>query len=634
MQKQRQKFAAVSSEDSYGRTGAVEVLKTAKSAAATQLIDAAFESKGLFSHLTSAQRTSLYEIMQPVTVPCGTEIMRQGEDGDEYIVIEKGEADVYVAAPGQAGRGSVVATRVPGESVGELALMYGSPRNATIVAKTDVVGYVLTRNAFRQVLVGSTQRKKEEVHNFLRKVELLQKMNDRDLDRLADALETETFPAGTAIVTEGDTVAEFFYLIESGICSVTSEGEEVVRRTAGEYFGELALLKNVPRIATVTAVEGAVVTKTLSRTKFQNLFGVDTDWSARYEREAREQEESVAPARVSELSGQLGLQDFDIGPTLGFGAYGRVQLVTAKQNGKIYAMKILMKRHILDKKQVQHTKDEKNVISMLNHPFVVNLIVAFQDDFNLYLVLEFVNGGELYSLLQNKGKLSEPWARMYIGELALAFYYFSQLNIVYRDLKPENLLIDKEGHMKITDFGLAKVITSRTYTMCGTPDYLAPEIIKNQGHSRGVDYWALGIVCFEMLTGLPPFYQADGRSEQTFVYHCTLILPLRLLPLCCRLQRILKEKPKFPNGFPKVAKSFVLALLEQDTSKRLGCLAGGVQDILTHPWFDTVDWQKMADRRVPTHWKPPSTGENDTQNFDDYEHVRVPQTITFSLHPY
>ena len=112
-----------------------------------------------------------------------------------------------------------------------------------------------------------------------------------------------------------------------------------------------------------------------------------------------------------------------------------------------------------------------------------------------------------YSLLQNQGKLTEPWARLYIGELALAFYYFSQLQIVYRDLKPENLLIDAGGHMKITDFGLAKKVTSRTYTMCGTPDYLAPEIIKNSGHGRGVDYWALGIVCFEMLTGLPPFYQ-------------------------------------------------------------------------------------------------------------------------------
>eukprot|EP01049_Picozoa_sp_SAG25_P007215 SAG25_NODE_576_length_6788_cov_7.020033_9_plen_217_part_00 len=182
----------------------------------------------------------------------------------------------------------------------------------------------------------------------------------------------------------------------------------------------------------------------------------------RYEREAREQEESVqatsGAGRSPQLADDLGMADFDVGPTLGFGAYGRVQLVTAKQNGKAYAMKILMKRHILDKKQVQHTRDEKDVIAMLNHPFVVNMVASFQDEFNLYLVLEFVNGGELYSLLQNQGKLKEDWARMYVGELALAFYYFSQLNIVYRDLKPENLLIDAEGETRSCTSPLETVV--------------------------------------------------------------------------------------------------------------------------------------------------------------------------------
>jgi CRP-like cAMP-binding protein/tRNA A-37 threonylcarbamoyl transferase component Bud32 len=469
---------------------------------------------------------------------------------------------------------------------GELALMYGSPRNASIVAKTEMKLYELHRDAFRFVMVDTAQSGSEKLISFLRKVELLKGMNDRDLGRLSEALEPVSYTDGQTIITEGDTVADYFYIIERGTVVVSSEGEEVVRRHEGEYFGELALLKNVARIATVTAAGDDVVLLQLSRQKFQTLFGTigsGTDWAARYEKEAQEQEEAAqqtAPTG-SELSGTVTRDDFTIMQTLGFGAYGRVQLVKSKQNGKIYAMKILMKRHILDKKQVQHTKDEKRVIEKLNHPFVVNMVAAFQDDFNLYLVLEFVNGGELYSLLQNQGKLSEPWARLYIGELALAFYYFSQLHIVYRDLKPENLLIDAGGHMKITDFGLAKEVTSRTYTMCGTPDYLAPEIIKNSGHGRGVDYWALGVVCFEMLTGLPPFYQADGRSEQT-------------------LQRILKEKPKFPASFPREARSFVMALLERDSSKRLGCLENGVQDIMTHPWFATTDWQvrRVASRRI------------------------------------
>jgi protein kinase X len=262
-------------------------------------------------------------------------------------------------------------------------------------------------------------------------------------------------------------------------------------------------------------------------------------------------------------------------------------------------MKILMKKHIIKSKQIGHVRNENEIISMLQHPFVVNLVAAFSDDFNLYLVMEFVNGGELYSLLQNRGKLSNEHARMYVGEVALAFYYFSQLNIVYRDLKPENLLIDSAGHMKITDFGLAKIVTDRTRTMCGTPDYLAPEIIQNKGHSFGVDYWALGVVCFEMLTGLPPFYVPEGGNRT--------------------LQLILKSKPQFPAGFPPEAKDFVMKLMEHNVPKRLGCRNDGVQEILMHPWFAGTDWPAMANGTAPTHWQPPSTGEDDTSNFDDYD---------------
>ena len=180
MSQKGEEFDAVSSEDSAGRGSSAAPERIEKTADAIQLIDAAFEAKGLFSHLLRQQRLALYEIMKPVTLAPGTEIMRQGDDGDTYIVIEKGEADVYVAAPGQAGRGDLVATRVPGESIGELALMYGSPRNATCVAKTELQGYVLTRDSFRHILVGSTQRKKEEVQTLRRLGSA--EMNERDVN--------------------------------------------------------------------------------------------------------------------------------------------------------------------------------------------------------------------------------------------------------------------------------------------------------------------------------------------------------------------------------------------------------------------------------------------------------------------
>ena len=231
-------------------------------------------------------------------------------------------------------------------SAGELALMYGSPRNATIIAKSAMQLYELHRDAFRYVMVGSAQSQLDQTVSHLKKVELLEAMNERDLVRLAEALEPVSFSDGQNIITEGDTTADYFYIIEAGTVVISSEGEEVVRRHAGEYFGELALLKNVPRIATVTAVDNVVLLQ-LSRQKFQTILGTDTDWAKRYEREAAEQAEvEDTPEPTRELGVKLGMDDFDIGPTLGFGAYGRVQLVTAKQNGKIYAMKILMKRHV------------------------------------------------------------------------------------------------------------------------------------------------------------------------------------------------------------------------------------------------------------------------------------------------
>ena len=224
--------------------------------------------------------------------------------------------------------------------------MYGSPRNATIIAKSAMQLYELHRDAFRYVMVGSAQSQLDQTVSHLKKVELLEAMNERDLVRLAEALEPVSFSDGQNIITEGDTTADYFYIIEAGTVVISSEGEEVVRRHAGEYFGELALLKNVPRIATVTAVDNVVLLQ-LSRQKFQTILGTDTDWAKRYEREAAEQAEvEDTPEPTRELGVKLGMDDFDIGPTLGFGAYGRVQLVTAKQNGKIYAMKILMKRHV------------------------------------------------------------------------------------------------------------------------------------------------------------------------------------------------------------------------------------------------------------------------------------------------
>lgn len=193
------------------------------------------------------------------------------------------------------------------------------------------------------------------------------------------------------------------------------------------------------------------------------------------------------------------ITDYQLVRIIGTGTFGKVYL--ALLDGKSFALKMLHKKKIIELKQIDHIKNEKNILASVDHPFVVNLIEAFQDKMNLYLVFDFVQGGEIFRLLRKENVFPNDVALFYIAEITLALQYLHDRQIAYRDLKPENLLIGSEGHLRITDFGFAKKIEDRSYTLCGTPEYLAPEIIMGQGHNQGVDWWALGILLYEMLSG-------------------------------------------------------------------------------------------------------------------------------------
>ncbi|CAG9316528.1 unnamed protein product [Blepharisma stoltei] len=292
---------------------------------------------------------------------------------------------------------------------------------------------------------------------------------------------------------------------------------------------------------------------------------------------------------------QLTPDDFKAVKVLGKGSFGKVLLVIKKGTENYYAMKILKKKAIEARKQRTHTLNEKRIMQKSNCPFIVQLKYSFQTKDKLYMVMEFMKGGELFFHLKKSGKFTEERARFYAAEILLAFEYLHNIGVIYRDLKPENILIDDDGHIKITDFGLSKLGISesnpKAFTFCGTPEYLAPEILKNQGHDKKVDFWSLGAVLYEMISGAPPFY-SKNRNE---MYKNVLNKPVEM-------------KPNFSNELS----DFLTKLLQIIPEKRLSDMA----EIKKHQFFHGLDWEALSKKRIEPPFKPRISSSTDLRNFD------------------
>ncbi|ORY28135.1 kinase-like domain-containing protein [Naematelia encephala] len=328
--------------------------------------------------------------------------------------------------------------------------------------------------------------------------------------------------------------------------------------------------------------------------------------------------------------GKARLEDWEIVETLGTGTFGRVLLVrqrpsyrptayhpifphlyrsldphtpspsaTAIADGQLphFAMKVLRKSEIVRLKQVEHINSERTILERVRHPFIVELYATYQDPLNVYMLLSYIPGGELFSHLRRAGRFTPDVSRFYLASIVLAIEYLHANNIIYRDLKPENLLLDRTGYLRIADFGFAKLIEDRTYTLCGTPEYLAPEIVLSQGHGKAVDWWALGILAFEMLAGYPPFFDDH---------------PLGIY------EKILRGDIAFPGHIDPYAKDLIRGLLTADRTKRLGNLRGGAKDVMSHPWFAGVDWGSLERKEISAPIVPRVANMGDSQNFQRY----------------
>ncbi|RKP23074.1 kinase-like domain-containing protein [Syncephalis pseudoplumigaleata] len=300
--------------------------------------------------------------------------------------------------------------------------------------------------------------------------------------------------------------------------------------------------------------------------------------------------------KVPTQNAPLSIETFDLLKVIGKGSFGKVMQVRKKDTSRIYAMKIIRKDKIVQRGEVHHTLAERSVLARIHHPFIVPLKFSFQSPEKLYLVLAFVNGGELFHHLQQEGRFDERRSRFYAAELLCALECLHKYDIIYRDLKPENILLDYNGHIALCDFGLCKLnmtATEKTNTFCGTPEYLAPELLYGQGYTKVVDWWTLGVLLYEMLTGLPPFY--DENTNEMY-------------------RKILQDELRFPEEIGLAARSLLTGLLNRDPSRRLG--VHGAEEIRSHPFFAEIDWNKLLAKKYQPPFKPSVSSATDTTNFD------------------
>jgi serum/glucocorticoid-regulated kinase 2 len=298
------------------------------------------------------------------------------------------------------------------------------------------------------------------------------------------------------------------------------------------------------------------------------------------------------------------MDDFERLKVIGKGTFGKVYLVRKITDDKIYAMKSIRKDIMIENDQIESAKMEKQILLTNQHPFLVKMSYVFQDDQKVYFVMNFIRGGELFTHLNNEKRFPEDKARFYAIQIMLSLGYLHKQDIVYRDIKPENILIGDDGYLFLADFGLAKNIKKgqKATTFCGTPEYLAPEIIREEGHNHAVDWWACGILIYEMIVGFPPFYHKNQKTMYDLIEKFPVKFP---------------DPVKHGIQMSEDAKDLIEKLLEKDPKKRIG-YEGGFEEIIAHNWFKCIDIDMLLNKQLDAPFVPDLSDElTDVTNFDE-----------------
>jgi len=310
----------------------------------------------------------------------------------------------------------------------------------------------------------------------------------------------------------------------------------------------------------------------------------------------------------------LSLESFKILTVLGKGTFGKVYLTELLENKKLYAIKAIRKDVLLETEQIENTKLERDILLECDHPFLWGMDYVFQNDLRVYFVMPFVRGGELYKHFLKNKRFPEEQVKFYAAQIACAIGYLHSKDIWHRDMKLENILMDEEGYIKLIDFGLAKILkdSEMSQSFCGTPEYLAPEMVSQKGHDKSVDWWALGVLIYEMLIGVTPFYNRSRNLMLTRIQQSKIIFP---------------NKKKYKIEYSDEAQDIICKLLAKKKSKRLGSI-DDMEEVLSHPWFSDINIDDLLERRIEPLFKPEFDDATDTKYFNtkiDFTSTVIPE---------
>lgn len=603
--------------------------------------------------LASVSDADLHEIARGVETRRfnkGERVCAVGERADEMFVVESGcvfasafgedfenDADPGTRAPNRSSNRSKTKCLLrPGEWFGERALMGAETTRAIEVTAGDggeneppdenepparaspedaetTTLYVLRRSALESALGANLRTVQRNARlECVGDVSLLRNLDERTRSALADALRPVRVEPGGVVFEQGDeaTDGDALYFVESGAIVISRDARVLTTATRGEHFGELALLNGEPRAAKAAASNAGAFLLALSREDFDRAGGASARAALEKAAEAAYGPRSAAPlsSGFNVFGAAPRLADFELRAVLGVGAFGKVYLAKHRASSAACAIKSLSKGQLLEARLHQHVLQERDAMrDVAESPHTVRLLGTFQDATKLYMCTEVVMGGELFNRLNRVGgTISERDAAFYAACVALGLEYMQRKHYVYRDLKPENLLVDERGYVKIADFGFAKRLMpgERAYTLCGTPEYMAPELFKQTGHDKGVDWWALGVLAYEMVLGSPPFYAPNGDGAS-------------------QMRRVLSGKYAFPKGAHRTSaafEDFVRKLLNPNSTKRLGCLRDGAADVKRHPWLaENADFRGVADGVAPAPWTPPLRARGGGDGDEDFD---------------